>query len=160
MIVLLMGVAGSGKTTVGQLLSRELGWAFADADDFHPAANVEKMRRGIPLTDEDRAPWLDALRQLLVGLISEEKNGVLACSALKQSYRDALAVGPEVKIVYLKGSPALLRERVVSRHGHYMKAGMLESQFRALEEPKDAITVDVSASAEKVAAEVRKRLGL
>lgn len=160
MIVLLMGVAGSGKTTVGQLLSRELGWAFADADDFHPAANVEKMRRGIPLTDEDRAPWLDALRQLLVGWISEEKNGVLACSALKQSYRDALAVGPEVKIVYLKGSPALLRERVVSRHGHYMKAGMLESQFRALEEPKDAITVDVSASAEKVAAEVRKRLGL
>jgi len=155
-----MGVAGSGKTTVGQLLSRELGWAFADADDFHPAANVEKMRRGIPLTDEDRAPWLDALRQLLVGWISEEKNGVLACSALKQSYRDALAVGPEVKIVYLKGSPALLRERVVSRHGHYMKAGMLESQFRALEEPKDAITVDVSASAEKVAAEVRKRLGL
>jgi len=160
LIVLLMGVAGSGKTTVGQLLSRELGWAFADADDFHPAANVEKMRRGIPLTDEDRAPWLDALRQLLVGWISEEKNGVLACSALKQSYRDALAVGPEVKIVYLKGSPALLRERVVSRHGHYMKAGMLESQFRALEEPKDAITVDVSASAEKVAAEVRKRLGL
>ena len=155
-----MGVAGSGKTTVGQLLSRELGWAFADADDFHPAANVEKMRRGIPLTDEDRAPWLDALRQLLVGWISEEKNGVLACSALKQSYRDALAVGPEVKIVYLKGSPALLRERVVSRHGHYMKAGMLESQFRALEEPKDAISVDVSASAEKVAAAVRKRLGL
>ena len=155
-----MGVAGSGKTTVGRLLSQELGWAFADADDFHPAANVEKMRRGIPLTDEDRAPWLDALRQLLVGWISEEKNGVLACSALKQSYRDALAVGPEVKIVYLKGSPALLRERVVSRHGHYMKAGMLESQFRALEEPKDAITVDVSASAEKVAAEVRKRLGL
>jgi gluconokinase len=160
LIVLLMGVAGSGKTTVGRLLSQELGWAFADADDFHPAANVEKMRRGIPLTDEDRAPWLDALRQLLVGWISEEKNGVLACSALKQSYRDALAVGPEVKIVYLKGSPALLRERVVSRHGHYMKAGMLESQFRALEEPKDAITVDVSASAEKVAAEVRKRLGL
>ena len=160
MIVLLMGVAGSGKTTVGQLLSRELGWAFADADDFHPAANVEKMSRGIPLTDEDRAPWLDALRQLMVGWISEEKNGVLACSALKQSYRDRLAVGPELKIVYLKGSPALMRERVVSRHGHYMKAGMLESQFRALEEPKDAITVDVSASAAKVAAEVRKRLGL
>ena len=155
-----MGVAGSGKTTVGQLLSRELGWAFADADDFHPAANVEKMSRGIPLTDEDRAPWLDALRQLMVEWISEEKSGVLACSALKQSYRDWLAVGPEVKTVYLKGSPALLRERVVSRHGHYMKAGMLESQFRALEEPKDAITVDVSASAEKVAAEVRKRLGL
>jgi gluconokinase len=160
LIVLLMGVAGAGKTTVGQRLSQELGWAFADADDFHPAANVEKMKRGIPLTDEDRAPWLAGLRELIMRWIAEGQSGVLACSALKQAYRDELALGPEVKVVYLKGRPELLRERMGARHGHYMKAGMLESQFAALEEPKGAITVDVSGTVEEVAGEVRKRLGL
>jgi gluconokinase len=160
LIVLLMGVSGAGKTTVGQRLSQELGWAFADADDFHPVANVEKMTRGTPLTDEDRAPWLAGLRELIVRWIAEGQSGVLACSALKQVYRDELTLGLEVKVVYLKGSPELLRERMGARHGHYMKAGMLESQFAALEEPKDAITVDVSGTVEEVAGEVRKRLGL
>ena len=155
-----MGVSGSGKTTVGRALSRQLGWEFADADDFHPAANVEKMSQGIPLTDEDRVPWLARLRELIEHWIMEGKSGVLACSALKQAYRDELNVGPEVQVVYLKGSPEVLHARMAARHGHYMKAGMLESQLATLEEPRDAIAVDVNRSEEEVAGEVRKRLGV
>lgn len=105
MILLLMGVAGAGKTTVGNLLASQLGWEFADADDYHSAANVEKMRHGIPLTDADRAPWLQALRALISNWLSAHKNAVLACSALKQSYRDILQISPEVWIVYLRVSP-------------------------------------------------------
>ena len=160
MIVLLMGVSGSGKTTVGQALSKQLGWEFADADDFHPAANVEKMRHGIPLIDLDRAPWLASLRAVIVGWLAARKNGVLACSALKQAYRDELAVDPQVRVVFLKGSPALLHERMQTRRGHYMKEGMLDSQFATLEEPKGAITVDVSGSVNDVVREVRRQLGV
>lgn len=158
--MLLMGVSGSGKTTVGQALSKQLGWEFADADDLHPAANVEKMSHGIPLTDVDRAPWLASLRAVIVGWLAARKCGVLACSALKQAYRDELDVDPQVRVVFLKGSPALLHERMRIRLGHYMKEGMLDSQFATLEKPKDAITVDVSGSVTDVVREVRRQLGV
>jgi gluconokinase len=148
MVIVLMGVAGSGKTTLGTRVAAELGWLFADADDYHPAANVEKMRKGIPLTDADRAPWLATLRELIMRWIAEGQNAMLACSALKREYRDELRTGPEVRFLYLKAAPEVLRERLRARSGHYMKAGMLESQLATLEQPKDAMVVDVSGTVE------------
>ena len=142
MIVLLMGVSGAGKTTVGTVLASQLGWEFADADDYHPAANVEKMRKGIPLTDTDREPWLESLRSLIVAWMAAGKSAVLACSALKQAYRDRLIVSAAVRVVYLKADRELLWERLLMRRGHYMKEGMLESQIATLEEPADAIVLD------------------
>src|SRR5258708_24355433 len=115
-----MGVSGSGKTTVGQLLASQLGWEFADGDDYHPAANVEKMRNGIPLTDADRGPWLETLRGLIARWIGAGKNTVLACSALKRAYRERLLVGPEVRIGYLRGTPALLTQRLPARAGPFI----------------------------------------
>ncbi len=158
-----MGVSGSGKTTIGLLLASQLGWQFADADDYHSVANVEKMRLGIPLTDADRAPWLEALSILITGWITAGKNAVLACSALKQSYRDELHVGPEVKIVYLRGTPDLLDERLRSRTGHYMSESMLASQLATLEEPtmhEEAIVVNIAQSSDASVAEICARLGL
>ena len=111
MIAIVMGVTGSGKTSVGRLLAQQLGWEFADADDFHPSANVEKIARGIPLTDEDRAPWLERLRIQIANWIVNGQNAVLACSALKRTYRQELSVGPEVRFVYLKGSAELIARR-------------------------------------------------
>lgn len=160
MVVLLMGVSGSGKTTIGTRLAAEQGWPFADGDDYHPAANVEKMRNGIPLTDADRAPWLEALRALIVRWIETGSNGVLACSALKQAYRERLAAGAEVRFLYLRASPELLRTRLHERVGHYMKEGMLESQLATLEEPGDAIVIDVSGSVEDSVRQIREKLGL
>ena len=160
MIVIVMGVTGAGKTTVGQLLADKLGWQFADGDDFHPLANVEKMRRGIPLTDDDRRPWLAQLRTQIQAWIAQHRNVVLACSALKQSYRDELRTGPEVRFVYLKGSPELISRRLQSRHGHFAGAQILAGQFADLEEPADAVTVDVSADPSKIVAEIRQKLGL
>jgi gluconokinase len=151
-----MGVSGAGKTTVGKLLASQLGWAFADADDYHSAANVEKMRNGIPLTDADRAPWLESMRAVIVGWISAGQSGVLACSALKKEYRDRLVVGAEVRVVYLKGDRPLLRERLLGRHGHYMKESMLESQIATLEEPSDALVVDAGLAPEEIAREIRE----
>jgi gluconokinase len=159
-VILLMGVSGAGKTTVGQLLGAELGWEFADGDNYHPAANVEKMRHGIPLTDTDRAPWLETLRRLIVDWLATGKNAVLACSALKREYRQFLRVSAEVRTVYLRGTPELLRQRLRSRHGHFMTEQMLASQLAALEEPEDAVVVDVDRPPAEIAAEVRMRLGL
>ncbi len=159
MIVVLMGVSGSGKTTVGRLLSERLGWPLLDADDFHPPANIEKMRAGIPLTDDDRWPWLDRLNGLLRIKDSNRENALLACSALKQKYRDRLAAGcRDLRWVHLKGSFELIESRLKARKGHYMKAGLLESQFAALEEPVDAITADISAAPKAIADAVEAAL--
>jgi len=158
LIILIMGVAGSGKTTVGEALAAQLGWEFADADDYHPAANVAKMASGIPLTDEDRVSWLDRLRELILSWITANKNGVLACSALKQAYRDRLEMGPEVRVVYLKGARELFRERLLARHGHYMRESMLNSQLATLEEPSDAIVVEADAAVERIVADILEKL--
>ena len=159
MIVVLMGVSGSGKTTVGELLSERLGWPLLDADDFHPPGNIEKMRSGIPLTDEDRWPWLDRLNGLLREKDSSSESALLACSALKQKYRDRLAAGlKDPRWVYLKGSFELIETRLKARKGHYMKAGLLKSQFATLEEPLDAVTAEIGTTPEAVADAVEAAL--
>jgi gluconokinase len=160
MIVIVMGTTGSGKTTIGNLLAKRPGWEFVDADDFHPPANVEKMKHAIPLTDADREPWLKALHDKIVEWNAEKRNVVLACSALKQSYRDELRASPAVKFVYLKGSYELFSQRVLARKGHFAKQDLLASQFATLEEPKDAISVDAARPPEEIVSEVRKQLGL
>jgi gluconokinase len=160
MIVIVMGVTGAGKTTIGRLLAEQLGWQFADADDFHPAVNVEKIRHGIALDDADRAPWLAALRKAILEWISAGRSIVLACSALKRSYRDQLAAGPEVRFVYLKGSPALIAERLRSRHGHFADEKILAGQFSDLEEPQDAVTVDIGGTPEQIVGQIRQKLRL
>jgi gluconokinase len=160
MIVIVMGVVGSGKTTVGRLLAQQLGWEFADADDFHPPANIEKIRHGIPLGDEDREPWLDRLRQAILGWIARGRNVVLACSALKRVYRKKLDAAPEVRFVYLKGSATLIAERLRSRHGHFADEQILASQLTDLEEPEGALTVDIAATPAQIVDKIRMGLGL
>ena len=142
---LIMGVAGSGKTTLGRALARELGWDFLDADDFHSPDNIAKMAAGLPLTDSDRAPWLAALNRKLISVLRAGRHPILACSALKDSYRKKLLEGVEgIAILYLKGSYDDIWSRLVTREGHYMKENMLKSQFLALEEPDHALVLDVS----------------
>jgi gluconokinase len=156
MIAIVMGVTGSGKTTVGRLLARQLGWEFADADDFHPQSNVEKIARGISLNDEDRTPWLERLRDQIANWIANGQNGVLACSALKRNYRQELNVGPQVRFVYLKGSPDLIKQRLRLRRGHFADEKILAGQFADLEEPETGVTVDISQTPEKIVAEIRE----
>ena len=158
MVVILMGVTTSGKTTVGRLLAEASGYQFYDADDFHPSANVDKMRRGIPLDDDDRRPWLETLRDLVRRCLAEERNAVLACSALKQAYRRYLLIDPRVKLVYLKVDEELIRQRLQRRQGHFMNPALLESQFTTLEEPDEALWLDASRSPEEIVGTVRCRL--
>ena len=160
MIVVVMGVTGAGKTTIGRLLAQQLGWEFTDADSFHSPASVEKIRQGIPLDDADRAPWLKSLRQAMEQWVAEGRNMVLACSALKKSYRHELYLGSEVKFVYLKGSYDLIYQRLRARHGHFASEKILASQFAALEEPDDTVTVVIDQPAEAIVAEIRRGLGL
>jgi gluconokinase len=159
MIVIVMGTTGSGKTTIGSLLAKRMGWEFVDADDFHPPSNVEKMKHGIPLTDADREPWLKALHDRIVEWTAEQRSVVLACSALKQGYRDALRASSDVRFVYLKGSYQLFSQRVLARRGHFAKQDLLASQFATLEEPTDAITVDAAPPPAQIVSEVRRKLG-
>lgn len=152
---ILMGVSGSGKTAIGKALAQKLDWDFFDADDFHPPANIAKMAKGIPLDDSDRAPWLDSLHELISSSLKADRPAVLACSALKERYRQRLLEGNEgVQIIYLKGSYDLIWSRMTQRTDHYMKPSMLKSQFDALEEPTDALTVDISQPVEKIVEQV------
>ena len=160
MVIILMGVSGAGKTTVGQLLASQLNYEFADADDYHSATNIEKMRNGIPLTDADRAPWLETLRALITTWIATGQNAVLACSALKREYREELQIAPEVQFVYLKGTPQLLHQRLHARQGHYMTEQMLDSQLATLEEPEHALAIDVDRTPAGIAKEIQARLAL
>ncbi|HEY1464423.1 MAG TPA: gluconokinase [Terriglobales bacterium] len=160
MVVIVMGVTGAGKTTVGSLLASQMKWEFADADSFHSPESKAKMHQGIPLTDLDRAPWLQAMRDAITQWIAQNKSVVLACSALKRAYRDELYAGPEVKFVYLRGTQELISSRLEHRHGHFAGESILASQFDALEEPKDAIAVNISATPEAIVSEIRNRLGV
>ena len=161
MIVVLMGVSGSGKTAIGEILSEKLGWPLLDADQFHSAASIEKMSNGIPLEDADRWPWLERMNAALREREARAESVLLACSALKQVYRDRLANGlAHLRWVYLKGGFELIRQRLEARKGHYMKAEMVKSQFEALEAPTAALTLDTRLSPDKILAEIRRTYSL
>jgi gluconokinase len=161
MVILLVGVSGSGKTTLGRRLAADLGWAFYDADDFHPAASVAKMSQGVPLTDEDRWPWLDAIQAHIHACLARGERAVVTCSALKQVYRERLLRdNAGARIVYLKGDYAVIAQRLKGRRGHFMPPGLLDSQFAALEEPQGVITVDIAQGPARCVAQIRRELGL
>jgi gluconokinase len=162
-IIIIFGVSGAGKTTVGELLARELGWHFYEADDFHPPANIEKMRRGVPLTDEDRWPWLENLHELIKRCVSANENAVLACSALKRVYRKHLRVSAEVKLVFLRGDYELISEQLRHRRGHFMDPTLLRSQFAELEEPQpdeEVPTIELGRAPHELVEEIKTKLRL
>lgn len=150
-LIIIMGVSGAGKTYIGRALAARLGWTFLDADDFHPPANVDKMRAGEPLTDADRAPWLDALHRAIADRAAAGESTVLACSALKQGYRDRLATGlTNVRWVHLRVGSATARMRLAQRANHFMPVNLIDSQFEALEPPRDALVVNGEQPADRV----------
>ncbi len=160
-IIVVMGVAGSGKTTIGRQLATDLGWPFFEADDFHSAANRRKMSRGIPLDDDDRAPWLTALRTQIDVCLATGRNAVLVCSALKEKYRQTLMKGTRgVLLVHLSGDLATIQARIARRKGHFMKAGMLQGQFEILEPPANALVLDVRNSPAAIIAEIKRQFTL
>jgi gluconokinase/shikimate kinase len=163
-VLVLMGVSGCGKTTVAAILSGRLDWPFEEGDDLHPLSNIEKMRSGHPLTDEDRAPWLDTIAIWVEECLDAGEKGLITCSALKRSYRDIInRRGHGVKFVYLAGSKELIAERLATRHGHYMPATLLDSQFATLQEPapdEPAIRIDIGPSASTLADSIIQKLGL
>ena len=160
-VIVLMGVSGSGKSTVGTALADILGWQFYEGDDFHSESNVKKMAQGTPLTDEDREPWLANLHDLIAEQIASEKPAIIACSALKQKYRDQLLEDNEgTMIVYLRGDYELIDQRMQKRQKHYMKADMLQSQFDALEEPENAIVVSIEVGIDKIVDEIINTLNV
>jgi gluconokinase len=159
MIVLVMGVSGSGKTTIGETLALKQGWKYLDADDYHPVANVVKMRAGVPLEDSDRWPWLEKINEELVKFQERGKSVVVGCSALKQAYRERLARGlRDFKVIYLRGEFALIHSRIAARKHRFMPAKLLQSQFDTLEPPQDAIEVDVAGDLSDSVAAILKRL--
>ena len=158
MIIVVMGVSGAGKTTIGRLLAQRLQGDFLEGDELHPAANIAKMARGVPLTDADRAPWLAAIRDRIAVAEQQRRTLVVACSALKQQYRDALTAAGPLIWVYLEGSPALLHARLEQRQGHFMKAGMLDSQIATLEPPRGAIVADAATAPEQIVSDILARL--
>lgn len=169
MIIIVMGVSGSGKTTIGKLLADSLDWEFSDADVFHSPENVDKMRRGIPLSEADRMPWLQDLQTAIKHWLQENKNMVLACSALKDSYRQFLVLDSDsfanakderIKLVYLKGSYELIQMRLQERQNHYMSEKLLNSQFDTLEEPLDSISMDVAQLPQVIVQNIRTALGI
>ena len=161
LILILMGPMGCGKTLIGKMLAEKLGWPFYDGDDFHPAENVEKMRAGVALNDEDRKLWLETLHAHIQRWLKDGQNTLLACSVLKEAYRDILGVNQStVRTVYLKGSYEFLRDRIEGRHHPYMNKSLLRSQLDTLEEPKDGLTVDISATPEIIVSTIIKSLKL
>ena len=163
MVIIIFGVSGAGKTTVGELLARELGWHFYEADDFHSPANIAKMRRGVPLTDDDRWPWLENLRELIKQRVAANENAVLACSALKRLYRKHLRVTAEVKLVFLRGDYALVAEQLRQRRGHFMNPGLLRSQFADLEEPRseeEVLIIELGRTPHELVREIKTELHL
>jgi len=164
MIVIVAGVSGCGKTTIGTLLATRLGWEFEDGDDLHPAANIAKMRAGVPLTDEDRMPWLDAIAAWMDQRTAAGESAVLACSALKRSYRDRLGEGrPGLRLVFLQVDRATLERRLAGRHGHFFRPALLDSQLAIAETPSAAagdIVVDATAPPAEIVQEIIDRLGL
>jgi gluconokinase len=160
MVLIIMGVAGSGKSTIGQMLARLLSAAFYDGDDLHPAENRDKMRRGVPLTDEDRRPRLKTIRALVDRCLTSGINAVIACSALKRQYRDAIIIDPKtVRVVYLKGARELIVQRLEQRRGHFFRTDLLESQLNTLEEPSDAIVEDISRAPQMIVDSICAKLG-
>lgn len=159
-----MGVSGAGKTAVGELLAERLGWSFVDADDFHPPGNVHKMTAGVPLTDEDRIPWLLTVRGVIVEQAGSGRSAVVACSALKREYRKLLLEGPtdigDTRLVYLRGTPGVLDRRLRERRGHFFDPNLLASQLETLEEPRHALVVDADDEIEAIIEAVLKALGL
>ena len=159
MIVLVMGVSGSGKTTIGEALANELGWKYLDADDYHSRENIAKMAAGIPLEDSDRWPWLEKINEELLKIQKQGKSAVVGCSALKQAYRERLARGlRNFEIVYLRGDFALVQSRIAARTHRFMPATLLQSQFDALEPPAHAIEIDISAPMERSLSKIKKQL--
>jgi gluconokinase len=159
MFYVIMGVSGTGKSTIGKLLSDRTGWDFYDADDFHSPANLDKLNRGIALTDSDRLPWLKELQQLIFRVLDSKKQGILACSALKAQYRQILrGESSEVIFIYLRGDYNCIQKRVQQRTGHFMNPSLLRSQFDTLEEPQNALTIDVALNPEAMVEEILKRI--
>jgi carbohydrate kinase (thermoresistant glucokinase family) len=154
--VILMGVSGCGKSSVGKMLSEETGWPFYDGDDFHPEANVAKMAEGIPLNDADRQPWLESLHQLIKSSLRQERPLIVACSALKKSYRDILRgdLADQVVFIHLKGSFRLIYTRMQQRDDHYMKAEMLRSQYETLQKPRNAIEINIDKSVPEITQQI------
>jgi gluconokinase len=161
MVVIIFGVSGAGKTTIGQLLADELGWRFYEADDFHSQVNIDKMRQGVPLTDEDRWPWLENLGELIKRCVAAGENAALACSALKEAYRRRLRVNADVKLVFLRGDYELIASQLRQRHGHFMNPVLLQSQFADLEEPKPtegAAVIQLGRTPREIVQEIKSKL--